>query len=158
MRNTLFTLLMVMTMLMTACVAGVAEMPAQGSVQEASEAEVLAGGEFNKFFPADADGLELVYTQEKEGFAQAALTQDGEEMATLSVSDTANTPDTRDKFEGSSDKIAGFPVASVGSLGTALLVANRFQIQVRSKSDAFGEEERIAWLEAFDLNGLSGLK
>jgi len=158
MRTIMLTLMIVMTMLLTSCTAAISDMPAQSSAQEKSSVEVLAGGEFNKFFPGDTDGFEIVYTQEKEGFAQAALTQDGEDMATLSVSDTASGPEARDKFEGSSDKIAGYPVASVGSKGTALLVANRFQIQVRSKADSFGEEERKEWLAAFDLNGISALK
>jgi hypothetical protein len=119
--------------------------------------EPLAGGEFNKFFPADDGDYNVIYTQEKEGFAQAQLNFQGREVATLSVSDTANNLDALTKFESSSADIAGYPAASVGSLGTAILVAERFQVQVRAKDESFGADERQHWIEQFDLAGLAAL-
>lgn len=123
----------------------------------AAMVEPVAGGEFNKFFPADDGDYDVVFTQEKEGFAQAQLNFQGSEVATLSVSDTANNPDALDKFEGADATVAGHPTASVGSLGTAILVGDRFQIQIRSKDDSFTADQRATWIEQFDLDGLTDL-
>lgn len=119
--------------------------------------EPLAGGEFNKFFPKDQDDYNVVYTQEKEGFAQAQLQLKGAEVATLSVSDTANNAAALDKFQQSSEEIGGYPAATVGELGTAVLVADRFQVQIRSKDASFTAADRAAWIEQFDLAGLAAL-
>ncbi|MCB0065297.1 MAG: hypothetical protein KDE19_24400 [Caldilineaceae bacterium] len=119
--------------------------------------EPLAGGEFNKFFPKDDGDYNVLFTQEKEGFAQAQLNFQGSEVATLSVSDTANNPDALEKFQDTDSEVAGYPAAGVGSLGTAILVAERFQVQVRSKDDSFTEEQRTDWIEQFDLAGLAAL-
>jgi hypothetical protein len=120
--------------------------------------EPLAGGEFNQFFPQDEGDYNVLYTQEKEGFAQAKLNLKGVEVATLSVSDTAISVEALDKFKGSKDAIGGYPTAAVGMLGTAVLVADRFQVQVRSKDASFTADDRTAWIEKFDLAGLAALQ
>lgn len=120
--------------------------------------EPLAGGEFNKFFPKDQGDYNVLYTQEKEGFAQAQLNLKGVEVATLSVSDTANNTAALDKFKQSKTKIGGYPAATVGALGTAILVADRFQIQIRSKDASFTDADRTDWIEQFDLASLAALK
>lgn len=117
-----------------------------------AEGEVIAGGEFNRFFPEVSDPFDVVFLQEKAGFAEAALEFEGEEVATLAVSDTANNPSARDKFAESNDTLEGYPLAAVGNNGTALLVAERFQVQVRSKAADFAAEDREAWL----LDGAGG--
>jgi hypothetical protein len=122
--------------------------------QKAVSGEALPGSAFNKFFPESGDGAKVTYTQEKKGFAQADLKLDGKEVATLSISDTANNPSAREKF-GGGETLGGYPKANVGSKGTAILVADRFQVQVRSQDADF---DREAWLLEFDLDGLSGLK
>jgi hypothetical protein len=124
----------------------------------AAVVEPLAGGEFNKFFPKDEGDYNVLYTQEKEGFAQARLNLNGVEVATLSVSDTAISVDALDKFKESKEEVAGYPAAAVGMLGTAILVADRFQVQVRSKDASFTAEDRMAWIEKFDLDGLAALQ
>jgi len=125
---------------------------------QATADEALSGSAFNQFFPASKDGMEVVYTQEKEGFAEAVLTEEDEEVATLSVSDTASNPDAAEKYQDSTETLAGYPVLEIGSEGTGILVAGRFQVQVRSKVDDFGPEDRKSWLSAFDLTGLAGLQ
>jgi hypothetical protein len=120
--------------------------------------EAVAGSEFNKFFPEDQDDYNVIYTQEKEGFAQAQLQFKGVEVATLSISDTANNPSALEKFQQSSTEVAGYPAAAVGELGTAILIADRFQVQIRSKDASFTAADREAWMEQFDLAGLAALK
>jgi hypothetical protein len=122
-----------------------------------SEGKVIAGGEFNKFFPKPEDPFDITFLQEREGFAEAALEFEGEEVATLAVSDTANNPSARDKFEGSNEDLEGYPLAAVGNNGTAILVADRIQVQVRSKASDFAAEDREAWILEFDLDGLAAL-
>jgi hypothetical protein len=126
--------------------------------QRATAQEAIAGGEFNKFFPASHDDFEVVYTQEKIGFAEASLKEDGNEVATLSVFDTVSNPAAVDKYAESSKELQGYPLVTVGANGSAILVAERFQVQVRSRSDDFTEEDRKSWLEQFDLGGLAALK
>lgn len=117
----------------------------------------VEGGAFNRFFPKDGDGYNVTYTQEKKGFALAEVSRGGRKLALLSVSDAAGNPPVRDKFQSSGKQVAGYPAAAVGSQGTAILVADRFQVQARSSDPAFGAAEREAWLARFDLNGLAGL-
>ena len=123
----------------------------------AAVVEPLAGGEFNKFFPKDEGDYNVLYTQEKEGFAQAKLNLNGVEVATLSVSDTVISVDALEKFQDTKEETAGYPAAAVGALGTAVLVAERFQVQVRSKDASFTADDRMAWIEKFDLAGLADL-
>jgi hypothetical protein len=120
--------------------------------------EATAGGEFNKLFPKPAAPFDLVFKQEKKGFAQASLKESGKEVATLSISDTTSNPEAAQKYQGSQETLAGYPVAAIGSQGTGLLVANRYQVQVRSMAPSFGEAERKEWLQKFDLQGLSQLQ
>ena len=122
-----------------------------------AEGEVLAGGEFNKFFPEVSDPFNIVFLQEKEGFAEANLEFEGEEVATLAISDTANNPSARDKYADSDKELQGYPLVAVGNNGSAILVADRFQVQVRSKVTDFVAEDREEWLAEFDLDGLAGL-
>ena len=120
--------------------------------------DVVPGGEFNKFFPAASDGLERVYTQEKEGFAEAKLKRDGNEIAMLAISDTASTPAAAQKYQQSSKSIAGYPAVELGSTQTSILVADRFQVKAISRDPSFSQTDREAWLQKFDLNGLARLQ
>ncbi len=126
--------------------------------QPATSDESVAGGSFNKFFPQAEDGFDVVFTQEKTGFAQAKLKRDGTDVAQLSITDTTNNPEAAEKYADSSDTLAGFPLAAIGSKGTGILVADRYQVQVRSLDDSFTEFDRDDWLQKFDLDGLSQLQ
>lgn len=118
---------------------------------------VLAGGQFNQFFPTPGEGYDRVYTQEKKGFAEAKLKQDGTDLAMLSVSDTASNPTAVVKYQDSSRQIDGYPAVEIGSTGTGLLVKERLQVKVLSRDDSFTPQDREAWIQKFDLNGLAGL-
>ena len=120
-------------------------------------AESKSGANFNRFFPDGSNGYERVYTQEKKGFAEAKLKKDGKEIAVLSISDTLNTPSAVNKFKQSEETIDGYPAVNQGKTGTAVLVADRFQVKVFSRDDSFTEEDRKAWLSKFDLRGLAQL-
>lgn len=127
------------------------------SGEQATSAEAVAGGEFNKFFPESEGDYSVVYTQEKSGFAEAVLKENGEDVATLAVFDTASNPEAAEKYAESADEVGGYPAVAVGDNGTAILVADRFQVQVRSEDEEFAESDRAEWLEAFDLTGLAAL-
>ena len=118
------------------------------------EPQIAPGKNFNSAFPKSAAGLIVQFTQEKEGYAQADLLKDGKKMAQLSISDTDSNPSARDKFKPGARTIAGHPSATVGSLGTAILVANRYQVQVRSIDPSFTGQDRESWLNQFQLGGL----
>ncbi len=126
--------------------------------QPATVDESLPGSAFNTFFPSAEGEFDITYTQEKQGFAQAKLKKGGQEMALLSISDTRNNPEATEKFNNSAETLQGYPVVDVGSKGTAILVADRFQVQVRSSTDAFTQFDREDWLKQFDLDGLSQLE
>ena len=125
--------------------------------QPATTREAVAGGEFNKMFPkADGDS-DIVYTQEKAGFAQAVLKKEGKEVATLSIFDTASNPEAAENYKAATTKLAGFPMIDIGEQGTGLLVGDRFQVQVRSKDANFDKTQRQDWLTKFDLANLQQL-
>lgn len=116
---------------------------------------VAAGGDVNKFFPKDGDGYTRTFTQEKQGFAEAKISKDGKEVATASINDTNATPDAKTKFATAPDKVAGFPLVTVGNNQSAALVANRWQVKI--SSPALDAAARKQLLERFDLQGLSKL-
>lgn len=113
----------------------------------------LPGSTFNKFFPKQEGDIDIVFKQEKDGFAQASLHRDDEPIAMLSISDTRNNPTAREKYADTQEKIAGYP-AVVRENTTSALVADRFQVQIQSEGDALTADDRAKWLEQFDLAGL----
>jgi hypothetical protein len=120
--------------------------------------EALAGKEFNKFFPKAESPWDLTYKQEKQGTAIASLKKDGKEVATLTVFDTVSNPDAAKEYKESDKALAGCPLVAKGKMGTAVLVANRFQVTVRSApNSSFTEDDRKEWIKKFDLEGIAKL-
>lgn len=114
------------------------------------------GSSFNKFFPPDGEsGAKRVFTQEKDGFAEAKLEKDGATMATLAISDAQSDDAAKKKFEGAPDTVATFPLVTVGKNQSAALVKGRYQVKVSSTT--LDAPARKALLEKFDLAGLSKL-
>ena len=128
-----------------------------GNIKPAATGNVVEGAALNKIFPPAGGGYKVTYTQEKKGFAQAEVTQDGKKLATLSISDTLANPEAKAKFAASGTPVAGYPSAHVGAQGTAVLVGDRFQVQVRSLSPAMNAAGREAWLQKFNLDALKRL-
>jgi len=129
----------------------------QRSAPPAVAEEVEPGSRFNRFFPAAADGFEVVPTQEKQGFAEYKLKRDGKTLAMLSISDTLGVPGAAEKYARSADTIAGYPAVTQGTLATGLLVNGRYQVKVLSRDSSFSPDDRAAWLQKFDLQGLAQL-
>ncbi|MBD2623726.1 hypothetical protein H6G48_19480 [Microcystis flos-aquae FACHB-1344] len=120
--------------------------------------ESTSGGSFNRFFPPSGGGYERIYTQEKKGFAEAKLKQDGKVLAMLAISDISNNPAAANKFQDSQTTIKGFPSVEQGATASAVLVNNRYQVKVLSRDADFTASDRQAWLAKFDLDGLAKLK
>lgn len=119
-------------------------------------APAAEGGSFNRFFPPDgAEGAKRVFTQEKTGYAEAKLQQDGKDVATVSIADTTTNPEARDKFKAATEQVKGHPVMAVGKNQTTVLVKDRFQVKVSSPT--LDDPARRAWLERFDFAGLEKL-
>jgi hypothetical protein len=164
-RKALAPLLLSVLLLITGCApkppsqfAEAQKQSTQKGAQPAIAKDATQGSSFNKFFPKPSEGYERVFTQEKKGFSEAKLKKGGKEVAMLSISDTISLPTAAKKFESSTQKIAGFPSMDIGTLQTALLVSNRYQVKVQSRDPAFTQKDRQAWIQKFDLNGLSKLK
>ena len=120
--------------------------------------EALPGSSFNKMFPRPEGDYDLVPTREKTGFAEYTLVKKGQDVATLAVFDTASNPEAADKYKSAPGSIEGFPEAEIGANGTGILVADRFQVQVRSKDANFTKGDRADWLRKFDLANLAKLQ
>lgn len=118
----------------------------------------VSGGQFNKIFPKNPEGYSLVFSQEKAGFAEAKLKKAGKEVAVLSINDINANPSAIQKFKASKSKVSGYPSVQVGSSQTAILVGDRYQVKVQSKSPDFGVSDRTLWLKKFDLQKLATLK
>lgn len=138
--------------------------PFEQAQQESTERGATAvvkdstkGGEFNAFFPKPSGDYERIFAQEKQGFAEIKLKQKGQDLAMMSISDIRNNPTAADKFKDSASKIAGFPMIQQGSTATALLVGDRYQVKVLSRSPEFTATDRETWLGQFDLKGLAAL-
>ncbi|WP_435022104.1 hypothetical protein TA3x_002735 [Tundrisphaera sp. TA3] len=123
--------------------------------QKATSDEAVAGGDFNKFFPRSEGDFSVIYTQEKKGFAEAEVKKGGEVLATLSIFDTTSNPEAAQKFRDATLTLDTYPEVEVGSLGTAILVENRMQVQVRSKDAGIDKAGRESWIRRFDLPNLA---
>lgn len=120
--------------------------------------EAVNGSQFNKFFPRSANGYSVVPAQEKKGFAEHKVNRGGKNVAVLSINDTISNPAAAEKYQQSTTKIAGYPAVPQGQTGTGVLVGDRFQVKAQSRDPSFTEQDRVAWIQKFDLNGLSKLK
>jgi hypothetical protein len=132
----------------------------QSQGQSAVVSESIPGGEFNKFFPTPPDGFQRVFTQEKDGFAEAKLKQNNQDVALMSVSDILNNTRAINKFRESQETLPGYPtikLAKQGTGGTTILVGDRLQVKVLSLDSNFTEENRTVLLTNFDINGLTSL-
>ncbi|MBD2113575.1 MULTISPECIES: hypothetical protein [Cyanophyceae] len=116
------------------------------------------GGTFNAFFPDNQSGYNVTPYQEKKGFAEYKLEQDGKTVAMLTISDTTSVPGSAEKYSAATQSIGGFPTVEQGSTATGVLVNDRYQVKVLSRDPSFTKEDRAAWLEKFDLQGLAQLK
>ena len=162
-RKILLSVMLALLLLVSAC-GGAKEPTRWDNAQKESTSQPrndavnqqTKGGAFNKFFPQVSGEYSLVYTQEKKGFAQAKLKKGGQEVASLSISDTIDTPNTTKKFENSSKMISGYPAKEQGKNTTALLVGGRYQVKVTSTS--LSPSDREQWLTRFNLSGLSRVK
>jgi hypothetical protein len=118
-----------------------------------------AGGDFNKFFPQGDAGYARVFSQEKKGFAEAKLNKGGKNVAVMSISDTSSLPAAAKKYEKSTSKLGTYPLLDEAALkSTGVLVNNRYQVKVASRDPSFTATDRQAWLQKFNLDGLSKLK
>ena len=129
--------------------------PAEAAI---AQEETVKGGSLNSFFPNNEEGYERVFVQEKSGFSQAKLKQGGEELGLLSINDLSNNPKALGKFEKSSETLGKYPLVTVGSTQTAVLVGDRYQVKVKSNSDDLTPDDRKVWLQKFDLAGLENLQ
>jgi len=120
--------------------------------------EAQKGGEFNRFFPRSGGGYDVVFSQEKQGFAEAKLKYEGEDIGLLAISDTISLPAAAQKYESSSETLAGYPVLDLGDTQTGVLVSDRYQVKAISRDTAFDAQARREWLEKFDLSGLANLQ
>ena len=152
---------LVTTLLMIAC-SGVVTSPydkANSTKGPSTSKEAIEGKEFNKFFPKASAPFDMVAKQDKKGESLYELKKDGKPVASLSITDTVSTPEARDKFKTSTEMIGSYPKVADGNLGTAVLVADRFQVKVRTAPPpaVFSKEEREDWMKKFDLDGLAKL-
>ncbi|MFM7441733.1 MAG: hypothetical protein ACKO2V_24565, partial [Snowella sp.] len=106
--------------------------------------ESQKGGEFNQFFPKKVPGYTIVPAQEKKGFAEYKVNQDGKNVAMLSISDTINLPAAAAKYQNTQSNIAGYPAVEQGTMATGILINGRYQVKVLSRDTAFTKEDRAA--------------
>ncbi len=115
------------------------------------------GSEFNKLFPSDGGGFDVVFTQEKKGFAEANLKEGGKVVAQLAISDTTSTPATAAGYKTSTKQVGGYPAKTLGKTKTSILVG-KYQVSAISKDPSFTDSDREAWLQKFNLTRLSKLQ
>ncbi|MEH0156786.1 hypothetical protein V6R21_21830 [Limibacter armeniacum] len=118
---------------------------------------LYTGSVFNAYFPESDDGYDVIVTSDKPGLAQGKIEKDGRVKATITIVDLHNKPNMFEKYEGAVGSLDGLPMIPKGNKGTAVLVANRFQVQVRSIDPEFTEPYRMAWLRKFNISKLNDL-
>ncbi|MEN0064208.1 MAG: hypothetical protein AAGA48_18805 [Myxococcota bacterium] len=116
---------------------------------------IVEGKAFNAMMPTDGtEGHRRVFTQEKEGYAEAEYTK-GSDTVTVSISDTRDNPAARAKFANATDNVEGHPAMARGKNSTLLLVQDRFQVRVSAPH--LDHAARLAWLQAVPVGKLAQL-
>jgi hypothetical protein len=115
------------------------------------------GATFNQFFPGSFGSYRVVPAQEKKGFAEYKVNQDGKNVAVLSISDTTSVPAAAAKYQQSTFQISGYPAVEQGTMATGILVNDRYQVKVLSRDPSFTKDDRAAWIQKVDLRGLAKL-
>ena len=128
-----------------------------GTVGDVPTNEVVNGTAFNRLFPPAEAGEQVVFTQEKRGFSEARLKQQGETTALLAISDVITAPQARDKYAASEERLGGWPLVEQGAQASAVLVADRFQVKVIGQGPGLDVAQRHELIQAFDLDGLARL-
>jgi hypothetical protein len=165
-RQVLAPLVLCLALLVTSCAAAAPPSQFSQTQQDTTARNAPAavakaaeqGSSFNTFFPKTVTGFEIVAAQEKKGFAEYKVNNAGQNVAVLSINDTLSNPVAAEKYKSSTRQISGFPALDIGSNGTGLLVSDRYQVKVQSRSDSFAKGDRETWLSKFDLKGLAKLK
>jgi hypothetical protein len=75
----------------------------------------------------------------------------------LSINDSTGTT-AADKYRRSTFSIAGYPAVDQGQNITAVLVSDRYQVKAQSRDASFTKDDRVEWIEKFDLDRLARLK
>ena len=106
-----------------------------------------------EYFPLDgAGGYKRVIRANRVGYVEASLEKDGKEIAILSISDAERLAYVKARFENATEKVDGFPLLSSGQDLSTILVRDRFEIKVLSKT--LDASARKAVLASFDLKRL----
>lgn len=125
----------------------------------ADKEQVVEGGALNTYFPKPQGDFDIIFTQEKDGFAQAVLKEKNEQVATFSVADMANNPDVLKEYaKPTTPKFENYPMSTKRSKAEVILVGDKYQVSVQSDRDSFTKEMRQTWLKRFNLSGLATLK
>lgn len=121
-------------------------------------AAMVDGARFQPLFPAaDMDGAtSRVERPAKAGMFEVVYKKGKDDLATLTITDTFAEPRVKDDYVGAKETAGGFPLKTSGYVKSAILVADRFQVQL--SSPRLKPDQRKAWLEKVDLKGLAALK
>ena len=117
--------------------------------------EAVPGSAFNKMFPKPEGDFDVVYSQEKAGFAQAKLVKKGEDVATLSIFDTVSNPESAAKYKDTQETFENYPHHRDRQQRDGPARGDRYQVQIRSTDANFSKFDREDWLKKFDLANLA---
>ena len=94
-----------------------------------------------------------MFSANKKGYAEAKLSKDGKEVALLAITDLNGKDADKKKFEGATEQVDAYPVATFGKNKTMILVKDRYQVSMSSPT--LNHASRKGLLSKFDLRGLS---
>lgn len=130
---------------------------AQEAKKDAPPVVVTETNSFNKAFPSEAaTSAKRTFRTDKPGFADAVYTgADGQELCVVTISDTNSDAAVKAKYASASEKLGSYPLTTLGNTMSSVLVADRFQVKVSSKT--LTPEVRKDWLQKVDLAALAAL-
>jgi len=120
---------------------------------------LVPAAELKKAVPRLPAPFQPVLFLERPGTVTYHVRKGGSLAATLSVRDLSGKDSVRrGLFQGAGQEVQGYPAVptSMGG-GLAVLVGDRFQVEVVSLSPSVGQKRRDAWLDAFDYARLAAL-
>lgn len=121
-------------------------------------AMLVHGDKLNPFFPKEAPfGTKLIFIDEKWGYSSAYFMQEKDIIAVMSILDSNSYLLAKSKFVNTEEKLFDYPLVYKGSNSQAVLVNNRFQINITHLKKDFQMDPK-EWLLKFDTEGLMKIK
>lgn len=122
-------------------------------------AMMIHGDKLNPFFPQEIPvGMKLIFSDEKWGYSSAYIMFEKQFLGIISILDCNSYLAAKGKFVHPNEELLDYPLVKKGTNSQAILVNDRFQINVTHLKKDLAPLDHKEWLLKFDTEGLMKIK